>query len=92
MDWFWRNGRVHPIRSSPGYDQALIGLSEADKNYLRDGERGYTLTSPGRAERVARAIMNAEAPAPIQHNTLSYVQREDLEEARFRPKYKRSLY
>jgi hypothetical protein len=84
-DWFTdKNGRVHAIRSSPGYDEALVGLREADKAYLRDGESSYTCTSPGREVRIAEA---ASKPRSLPTRLSA-----EAQEHRFTPRYKSKLY
>lgn len=88
MPDFYRVGsRVHVIRSSPGYDDALVGLSKADKDYLRDGQGNYTVASPGRAERIAEAAKRAEQPKRAGFRLAASAQ-----ENRFKPKQQRRLY
>lgn len=91
-DWFRDSrGRVHIIRSSPGYDEALVGLSEADKEYLRGGEKSYTVQSPYREQRIQE---HAERKKAIEEGKIRpYVKREtrEVQENRFRPRAKRKL-
>lgn len=51
-----RFGRPHPVRGTPGYEDAFVGMSRADKRYLRSGSDqprgGYTQEASGRALRV----------------------------------------
>jgi hypothetical protein len=51
-----RFGRPHPVRGTPGYEDAFVGMSRADKRYLRSGSDqprgGYTHEAQGRLLRV----------------------------------------
>lgn len=66
VDFFRKNGKAIPIRSSPSYEDAFgRGLSAKDKDYLRHGEDGtgaYTFASPGREERIAEAKARRQHP------------------------------
>lgn len=52
-----RFGRPHPVRGTPGYEDAFVGMSRADKRYLRSGSDqprgGYTQEAQGRLLRVS---------------------------------------
>lgn len=89
-DWFIDAfGRPHPVRSSPGYDDALVGLGRSDKNYMRGGpRRGYTEEAPGREIRAAAARSRRRTrPAPRSKSArLAYHLRQQAEEARFAPR------
>lgn len=89
-DWFWANGRVHAIRSSPGYDEALVGLGEKDKEYLRGGTSSYTVTSP-RAERTERIEQHAKTKASGKVK-YTYPLASSVQEQRFVKKHKRKEF
>lgn len=85
-DWFTdKRGRVHIIRASPGYDEALVGLREADKAYLRDGTSNYTVSSPGRKERI-------KAAAILKPRRVVTRLSAEVQEHRFKPRAKSRLY
>jgi hypothetical protein len=57
-DWIMVNGKPRPIRSSPGYEVAFEGLTQKDKDYLRqEYGGGYTHTADrkSRQERINAA-------------------------------------
>lgn len=93
-DWFFANGTVHPIRSSPNYDEALVGLGKRDKKYLRGGTKSYT-TSSTHAERVQHieehAAAKAERLAKKKHKP-TYRLSAEVQENQFKPRPKRTLY
>lgn len=86
-DFYFANGKAHPIRSSPGYDDAFVGLREADKQYLRGGTSSYTYTAPGRAERIAAAAALRAAGPRLGQRLAPY-----MADYAFRPKFKSRLY
>lgn len=68
MPDFYRDkqGRVRVVRSSPGYETAFEGLSEPDKDYLRNQAGGgytYTADRKSRQERI-----NAAADSTSLHS------------------------
>jgi hypothetical protein len=55
-DWYRdKCGRPHPVRGTPGYEDGFVGMSRADKRYLKSGSDqprgGYTIEASGRARR-----------------------------------------
>jgi hypothetical protein len=55
-DWYRdKYGRPHPVRGTPGYEDGFVGMSRADKRYLKSGSDqprgGYTIEASGRARR-----------------------------------------
>lgn len=93
-DWFWSGGHAHPIRSSPGYDEALVGLSKADKVYLRGDTNSYTVSS-SREERDAHIEEHKKAKEErLASKKLkpTYRLSAEAQEQRFKPRPKRTLY
>lgn len=88
VDFFFKNGRVHMIRSSPGYDEALVGLSKADKTYLRGGTTSYTECTPGRTERIEQYNKDKASGKPKYTFRLS----SEAQEQQFVKKYKRKEF
>lgn len=89
MPDFYRDskGKVRIIRSSPGYDDALVGLSASEKDYLRDGAPGYTIASPGREERIE---LHRESKGKLK--TTWPMRSREAQERRFQLKYKSRIY
>jgi hypothetical protein len=88
-DWFRdKYGRPHPIAGSPGYEAAFVGMSRADKRYLRSGSDqprgGYSQEARGRAGRVTAA----RAPTTTSRRRVPGLS-SAAQEARFRPTPKR---
>lgn len=88
-DYFYAHGKVHPIRSSPGYEDAFVGLRKADKDVLRHGQRGYTYTEP-RSERAQRvqALAQRRAAGVLPDKRLAPY----MADYAFQSKYKSRLY
>lgn len=92
-DWYWDGRKARPIRGTPGYEDAFVGLSEKDKDYLREqwaesntGRRGYTHTA-NRSERQAR-VDEAKTIPKTKARGLS----PSAQDARFTRKHKSRLY
>jgi hypothetical protein len=64
-----RFGRPHPVRGTPGYEDAYVGMSRADKRYLRSGSDqprgGYTQEAQGRLLRVTAEKRRSTAKRDI---------------------------
>lgn len=88
-DFFYHAGKPHPIRSSPGYEQAFEGLREEDKKYLRAAYGGaYTSSNPRdeRKQRASAAKIKGRVSGPGKILT------PEAQDNRFRPKSKSRLY
>lgn len=82
------------IRSSPGYDEALVGLSKHDKEYLRGDTSSYTVSN-ARAERATRVLDHKKFKAALAAGEVKpsirngYGLSSLAQENRFKPKDKK---
>lgn len=93
-DFFYKQGKPHAIRSSPGYEVAFENLKPQDKNYLRKAgdSKAYTNTNPRkeRAERVEHAASRASNKMRVSGS--GKLLTREAQENRFKPKSKSRIY